>query len=72
MLIMFANAHVKNSYLEKNVMQIRHCCFVINNEDRQLTYLNIYNAPHQLSDNALMRRLESLRIFSLPPRPLSH
>lgn len=72
MLITFANTHVKNSYLEKNVMQIRHRCFVINNEDRQLTYLNIYNAPHQLSDDALMRCLESLQIFSLPPRPLSH
>ena len=54
MLITFANAHVKNSYLEENVMQIRHRCFVINNEHRQLTYLNIYDAPHQLSDDALM------------------
>lgn len=71
MLITFANAHVKNSYLEENVMQIRHRCFVINNEHRQLTYLNIYDAPHQLSDDALMWRLESLWIFLLPPRPLS-
>ena len=58
MLITFANARMKNSFLEKNVMQIRHRRFAINDEDRQLTYLNIYDAPHELSDNALIRRLE--------------
>ena len=58
MLITFANARRKNSFLEKNVMQIRHCRFAINDEDRQLTYLNIYDAPHELSENALIRRLE--------------
>ena len=39
-------------------MQIRHRRFAINDEDRQLTYLNIYDAPHELSDSALVRRLE--------------
>lgn len=58
MLITFANARMKNAFLEKNVMQIRHRRFAINDEDRQLTYLNIYDAPHELSDNALIRRLE--------------
>ena len=58
MLITFANARMKNSFLEKNVMQIRHHRFAINDEDRQLTYLNVYDAPHELSDNALIRRLE--------------
>ena len=36
----------------------RHRRFAINDEDRQLTYLNIYDAPHELSDNALIQRLE--------------
>ena len=58
MLITFANARMKYSFLEKNVMQIRHRHFAINNEDRQLTYLNVYDAPHELSDNALIRHLE--------------
>ena len=58
MSITFANARMKNSFLEKNVMQIRDRRFAINDEDRQLTYLNIYDAPHELSDNALIRRLE--------------
>ena len=58
MLITFASAQLKNAFLEKNVMQIRHRRFAINDEDRQLTYLNIYDAPHELSDSALVRRLE--------------
>ena len=58
MLITFASAQLKNAFLENNVMQIRHRRFAINDEDRQLTYLNIYDAPHELSDSALVRRLE--------------
>ena len=58
MLITFANACMKNSFIEKNVMEIRHRRFAINDEDQQLTYLNIYAAQHELSDNALIRRLE--------------
>ena len=37
----------------------RHRRFAINDEDRQLTYLNIYDSSYELLDNALIRRLES-------------
>lgn len=57
-LIMFANARMKNSFLEKNLMQIHHHHFAINDEDWQLMYLNIYDPPHELLDNALIRCLE--------------
>lgn len=40
--------------MEKNITQIYQRRFVINDHDRYLTYLNIY----ELSDNALIRRLE--------------
>lgn len=73
MLITFGNARMKNSFLEKNVMQIRDRRFAINDEDRQLTYLNIYDAPHELSDNALIRRLETILWgYSLPTGTISY
>ena len=58
MLISFANACVKDAFAEKNVTQIHQRRFVINDHDRYLTYLNIYDLLHELSDNALIRRLE--------------
>lgn len=58
MLITFANACVKDAFVEKNVMQICDRRFAINDHDKFLTYLNIYDAPHELSDNALICRLE--------------
>ena len=58
MLITFANARVKDAFVEKNITQIHQRCFVINDPDRYLTYLNIYDPLLELSDNALIRRLE--------------
>ena len=58
MLITFSTVHVKNAFLEKNSIQIRHRRYAINDSDRFLTFLNIYDAPHELSDNAIIKRLE--------------
>ena len=58
MLITFSSVHVKNVFLEKNSIQIRHGGYAINDSDRFLTFLNIYDAPHELSDNAIIKRLE--------------
>ena len=58
MLITFANARVKDAFVEKNITQIHQRYFVINNHDRYLTYLNIYDPLLELSDNALIRCLE--------------
>lgn len=58
MLITFSSVHVKNAFLEKNSIQIRHRRYAINDSDRFLTFLNIYDAPHELSDNAIIKRLE--------------
>ena len=58
MLITFSSAHMKKAFVEKNSIQISHRRYAINDSDRFLTYLNIYDAPHELSDNAIIKRLE--------------
>ena len=58
MLITFSSVHVKNAFVEKNSIQINHRRYAINDSDRFLTYLNIYDAPHEMSDGAIIKRLE--------------
>ena len=58
MLITFSSVHMKNAFMEKNSIQIHHRRFAINDSDRFLTYLNVYDAPHEMSDAAIIRRLE--------------
>ena len=58
MLITFSSAHMKKAFVEKNSIQIAERRYAINDSDRFLTYLNIYDAPHELSDNAIIKRLE--------------
>lgn len=58
MLITFSSVHMKNAFVEKNSIQIHHRRFAINDSDRFLTYLNVYDAPHEMSDAAIIKRLE--------------
>lgn len=58
MLITFSSSQVKNSFVKNNSIQIQRRRYAINDSDRFLTYLNIYDAPHEMSDNALIKRLE--------------
>ena len=58
MLITFSSAHMKKAFVEKNSIQISQRRYAINDSDRFLTYLNIYDAPPELSDNAIIKRLE--------------
>ena len=39
-------------------MQIGGRHYAINDDDRRLTYLNVYDAPYERSDNAIIHRLE--------------
>ena len=58
MLITFSSVHMKNAFVEKNSIQIHHRRYAINDLDRFLTYLNVYDAPHEMSDAAIIKRLE--------------
>ena len=58
MLIAFSSAHMKKAFVEKNSIQISQRRYAINDSGRFLTYLNIYDAPHELSDNVIIKRLE--------------
>ena len=58
MLITFATLDVKRNFVHRNVMQIGGRSYAINDGDRHLAYLNIYDAPYELPDAALVHRLE--------------
>lgn len=58
MLITFPTVNLKRAFVEKNSIQIFQCRYAINNSDRFLAYLNIYDAPHELSHNMIIKRLE--------------
>ena len=58
MLITFSSVHMKNAFVQKNSIQINHHRYVIIDSDRFLTYLNVYDAPHEMSDGAIIKRLE--------------
>lgn len=57
-LITFSGMHMKNAFVEKNSIQIHHRRYAINDSVRFLTYLNVYDAPHEMSDAAIIKRLE--------------
>ena len=58
MLISFATSEMKRKFVYRNVMQIEGRSYAINDGDRRLAYLNIYDAPYELPDVALAHRLE--------------
>ena len=58
MLITFSSVHMKNAFVEKNSIQINHHRYAINDSDRFLTYLNVYDRPYEMSDAAIIKRLE--------------
>lgn len=58
MLIAIPSMHMKNAFIQKNSIQINHRRYTINDSDCFLTYLNVYDAPHEMSDSAIIKRLE--------------
>lgn len=57
MVITFTNEHVKKKFVSNVVIRFRESLSVINDEDMPLTFLNVYDAPYELSDEALTFRL---------------
>lgn len=58
MLITFATAELKERFVRHSFLQFHDGPSVINDDDRPLTYLNIYDAPHELPDDAIILRLK--------------
>ena len=57
MLITFKTEEIKNKFVSHVTVRFRDSSSIIDDEDMPLTYLNIYDAPHELSDEALIHRL---------------
>ena len=58
MLITFVDMETKLKFVNNVVIHLPNSSGVINDDDSPLTFLNIYDAPHELSNEALEVRLE--------------
>ena len=58
MLITFTSAEFKEKFVRKVFVQFREGPSVINDDDQPLTFLNIYDTPHELPDDAIIHRLK--------------
>ena len=56
-LITFTDEATKNKFVSAVVLRFRDSSCVIDDEDMPLTYLTVYDAPHELPDEALNLRL---------------
>ena len=53
----FRNAKQRELFLKKNVIQIRGQPFPLQDVDRPLTYLQIFDSPYELPDSTIINRL---------------
>ena len=56
-VLTFRNAHAKEQFLAHNVVKIRDQPFALQDIDRLLTYLQIFDAPHEMPDATIIQRL---------------
>ena len=60
MQITFVDVETKKKFVSNIVIRFRDSLEVINDDDSPLTFLNIYDAPHELSNEA----------FTMKPKPI--
>ena len=58
MIITFKDQATKNHFVSYVAICFQNSTSVINDEDMPLTFLNVYDTPHKLSDEALTLHLE--------------
>ena len=68
MIITFATAQLKERFVRLSFIQFQDGPAVINDDDRPLMFLNIYDAPHELSDDAIILRLKKYCLTILTRR----
>jgi len=56
-VLTFRNAHAKEQFLTHNVINIRDQPFALQDIDRPLTYMQIFDAPHEMPDATIVQRL---------------
>lgn len=58
MLITFASPELKERFIRHSFIEFQDGPSVVNDDDRHLMYLNVYDALHELSDDAISLRLK--------------
>ena len=56
-VLTFRNARAKEQFLMHNVLKIRGQPFALQDVDRPLTYVQIFDAPHEMPDETIIQRL---------------
>lgn len=56
-VLTFRCAQFKENFLQKNVIKLRDQPFAIQDVDRPLTYLQVFDAPHEMPDRTIINRL---------------
>lgn len=56
-VLTFRKDQFKEQFLRQNVLNLRGAPFVLQDVDKPLTYLQIFDAPHELPDTAIINRL---------------
>ena len=56
-LLTFRNAKQREAFLRQNVLEINGQPFALQDVDRPLTYLTIFDAPYEMPDSTIINRL---------------
>ena len=56
-VLTFRNLAAKERFLSHNVVNIRNQSFALQDVDRPLTYLQVFDAPHEMPDATIIQRL---------------
>lgn len=56
-VLTFRRAECKEQFLRKSVLKVGNTPYALQDVDRPLTYLQVYDAPHELPDPAIIQRL---------------
>ena len=56
-VLTFRRAECKEQFLRKSVLKVGNTPYALQDVDRPLTYLQVYDAPHELPDLAIIQRL---------------
>lgn len=65
-LITFSTSEYRDRFLRKSAFVVRRVARVSHPASRRLTFVNVYDAPHELPDSAIRERLSAYgRIYSI-------
>ena len=56
-VLTFRNAQFRENFLQKNVIKLRDQSFALQDVDRPLTYLQVFDVPHEMPDPTIINRL---------------